>query len=35
MLFFSFCKTCKKLECSLDNPDYFDELKSKKVFGEF
>ena len=35
MLFFSFCKTCKKLKCSLDNPDYFDELKSKKVFGEF
>ena len=35
MLFFSFCNFCKNVKCSLDNPDYFDELKSKKVFGEF
>ena len=35
MLFFSFCKFCKKVKFSLDNPDYFDELKGKKVFGEF
>ena len=35
MLFFSFCKFCKKVKFSLDNPDYFDELNGKKVFGEF
>ena len=34
MLFFSFCNFCKNVKCSLDNPDYFDELESKKVFGE-
>ena len=33
LLFFS-CKFCKKVKCSLDNPDYFDELKCKKVFGK-
>ena len=35
MLFFSFCKFCKKVKCSLDNPHSSDELKSKMVLGEF
>ena len=34
MLFFSFCKYCEMIKCSLDNPNYYDELKDKKVFGE-
>ena len=34
MLFFSFCKCCKMVKCSLDNPNYYDELKGKKTFGE-
>ena len=35
MLFFSFCKFCKKVKCSLDNPDYVDELKGKTVLDEY
>ena len=34
MLFFSFCKGCKKVKCCLDNPNSYDELKGKKVLGE-
>ena len=34
MLLFNFCKCCKMVKYFLDNPNYYDELKGKKVFGE-
>ena len=34
MLLFNFCKCCKMVKCFLDDPNYYDELKGKKVFGE-
>ena len=33
MLFWHFCKNCMKIVCSLDNPEEFEFLKGKKVWG--
>ena len=33
MLFFHFCKNCRKIACSLSNPDEFDLIRGEKVWG--
>ena len=32
--FFYFCFNCVKISCSLENPNLYDEIKGKQVFGE-
>ena len=33
ILFWQFCKNCMKIVCSLNNPEEFEFLKGKKIWG--